>query len=121
MTKQELFDNQYRNKLFKAMHESTYQEDVKNKTYQGNRSCAKTHHRMSAMHESTYKRDVQYEAYQEDGSSAKNMMKMTLHHPRDCQIQTASQALTMMGASRRHGEGEDQEDPLRHGGRGGHN
>ena len=121
MTKQELFDNQYRNKLFKAMHDSTYQEDVKNKTYQGNRSCAKTHHRMSAMHESTYKRDVQYEAYQEDGSSAKNVMKMTLHHPGDCQNQTTGPALTMMGASRRHGEGEDQEDPLRHGGRGGHN
>ena len=121
MTKQELFDNHSRNKLFKAMHESTCQEELKNKTYQRNRSCAKTHHRMSTMHESTDKRYVLYKAYQEDGSSAKNMMKMTLHHPRDCQIQTASQALTMMGASRRHGEGEDQEDPLRHGGRGGHN
>ena len=82
-TKPELFDNQYRTKLFKAMHESTYREDVKNKTYQGNRSCAKTHHRMSAMHESTYKRDVQCEAYLEDGSSAKNVMRITLHHPRD--------------------------------------
>jgi hypothetical protein len=120
MTKQELFDNQSRNKLFKAMHESTYQEDVENKTYQRNRSCAETHHMMSAMHESTYKRDVQYKAYQEDGNIAKNMMKMILHHPRVCQNQTASQTLTMIrGASRRHGE--DQEDPLRHGGRGGHN
>jgi hypothetical protein len=67
-----------------AMHKSTYQEEVKNKTYRENRSCAKnvegeiapldalyptirgssddekqqTHHRMSAMHESTYKEDV---------------------------------------------------------------
>ena len=121
MTKQELFDNQYRTKLFKAMHESTYQEDVKKKTYQRNRSCAKTHHRMSTMHESTYKRDVQYEAYQEEGSSAKNVMRNTLHHPRDCQNHTMSPALTKMGASRGHGDGEDQEDRLHHGGRGGHN
>ena len=73
------------------------------------------------MYEITYKEDVQYETFQEDGSSAKNVMKITLHHPRDCQNQTTSPALTMMqGASRRHGEGEDQEDPLRHGGGGGH-
>ena len=125
---------------------NTYDEAVKNVIYRGNKSNAKTvegeiapldalypmmeglsdyekqktTHRMSAMHKSTYKRDVQYEAYQEDGSSAKNVMKMTLHHPRDCQNQTTSQALTMIqGASRR--QGEDQEDPLRHGGGGGHN
>ena len=131
-----------------AMHESTYQEAVKNETYRGTRSCAKTmegeiapldalyptmrvssddekqqtHHRMSAMHESTYKEDVQYETYQENGSRAKNMMMMALHHPRDRQNQTTSLVLTMMqGASRRHGEGEDQDDPLRHGGGGGHN
>ena len=121
MTKQELFDNHSRNKLFKAMHESTCQEELKNKTYQRNRSCAKTHHWMSTMHENTDKRDVQYEAYQEEGSSAKNVMKNTLHHPRDCQNQTTSPALTKMGASRGHGDDEDQEDRLHHGGRRGHN
>ena len=85
MTQQGLFANQYRTKLFKAMHESTCQEDLQNKTYQRNRSCAKTHHWMSTMHENTDKRDVQYESYQEEGSSAKNVMRNTLHHPRDCQ------------------------------------
>jgi hypothetical protein len=100
------------NKL-SAMHESTYQEDMKNKTYRGKGSCA--------MYEITYKGDVQYETFQEDGRCAKNVMTMALHHPRDYQNQTTSLALTMMGASQRHGEGEDQEDPLRHGGRGGHN
>ena len=81
-----------------------------------------THHRMSAMYENTYQEDVQNETYQEEGSYAKNVMMMALHHPRDCQNQNTSLALTMMqGASQRHGEGEDQDDPLRHGGGGGHN
>jgi hypothetical protein len=50
MTQLGLFANQYRTKLFKAMHESTYQRDVK------------------------------YDTFQEDGSSAKNVMRMNLHH-----------------------------------------
>ena len=100
------------------MHESTYQEDMKNKTYQENRSCIKnvegeiapldalypmlrvsfddgkqhTHHRMPAVHESTYLEDMQNKAYQEDGSRAKNVMTIALHHPKDHQNRTTSPA-----------------------------
>jgi hypothetical protein len=82
----------------------------------------KTHHKMSTMHALTYKEDVQTVTYQENGSRAENVTMMALHHPRDRQNQTASPALTMLqGASRQQGEGEDQDDPLRHRGGGGHN
>jgi hypothetical protein len=113
-----------------AMHESTYQEDVKNKTYRENRSCAKnvegeiapldalfpttqvssadekwqTHHRMPAMDESTYQEEVQNDTYQEEGSCAENVMMMAQHQPKDRQNLTTSPALTMtQGASRRQG------------------
>ena len=54
-----------------------------------------TLHRLSAMYEITYKGDVQYKTFQEDGSSAKNVMPIALHHPRVCQHQPTSPALTM--------------------------
>ena len=113
---------QYRIKLLKAMHEITCQEDLKNKTDQRNRNCAKTNHWMTTMHENTdMLRDVKYEVYQEEGSSAMDVMQKTLHHQRNYQNQTMSPALIKMGASQGHGNGEDQEDRLHHGGRGGHN
>ena len=103
---------QYKTKLFKAMHESTCQEDLKNKT----------NHWMTTMHENTdMLRDVKYEVYQEEGSSAMDVMWKTLHHQRNYQNLTMSPALIKMGASQGHGNGEDQEDRLHHGGRGGHN
>jgi hypothetical protein len=78
-----------------AMHESTYQEDVKNKTHRENRSCTKnvegeiapldalyptmrvssdderqqTHHRMSAIPEN--------KTYRENGSCAKKIAMIT--------------------------------------------
>ena len=74
------------------------------------------------MHDSTHQEDMQNETYQEDRSHTENVMTMALHHPKDRQYQTTSPALTMMqGAGRRQGTGEDQDDPLRHGGGGGHN
>ena len=54
-----------------------------------------TLNRLSAMYEITYKGDVQYKTFQEDGSSAKNVMPIALHHPRVCQHQPTSPALTM--------------------------
>jgi hypothetical protein len=77
-----------------------------------------THHRMTAMHESTNKEDVQNESYQETGSRAKTMMMMALCHPRD-RRKPDHKSSRRQGASRRQGEGEDQEDPLHHGGGGG--
>ena len=82
-----------------------------------------THHRMSAMHESTYQEDVKNETYRENRSCAKNVVMTALHHPRDRQTHTSPALTRMQGASRRQGAGEaqeDQDDPLRHGGGEGH-
>jgi hypothetical protein len=61
-----------------AMHESTYQKDVKkiaplDASYHTMRDSSdgeklQTHHRTSAMHESTYHEDVKNETYQENRS-----------------------------------------------------
>ena len=48
------YEKKKTNHRMSAMHESTYKEDVKNKTYRENRSCAKNV--MTALH---YPRDRQ--------------------------------------------------------------
>jgi hypothetical protein len=84
-----------------------------------------TNHRMSTMHENIYKEDVKNKTYRENRSCVKNVVVTALHHTRDCQTRMTSTALTLMRrASQRQGAGgapEDQDDPLRHGGGGGHN
>ena len=55
-----------------------------------------THNRMTAMHEITYQEAVKNKTYQENRSSAKNVMMKALHHPRDRQTHTTSPALMTM-------------------------
>ena len=101
------------------MHESTYQEEVKNKTYRGKRSCAKTMkgelaqldalypmkqvlsdskkqmtHNRSAMNENTHREDMRVKTNREEGNCAKNVLLSALHHQRDRQIDTTG--LTLM-------------------------
>ena len=125
MTKPRLFVNKCRSKMFEAMHEKTdHREDVKTETFQKNV--------MTAMYESNFLKDKDDKAYMENvvmPGAVADTQRFTEYAVtterggtgRDGQNQTTSQALNMMGASRRHGEGEEEEDPLRHGGRGGHN
>ena len=131
------------------MHELTYKKDVRTKKHQKNVMAMASHHpreeasqrqgegdnrddplrhmRVSSAdeHQRTNQEDVQNKPYQENGSCAKNVMMMALRHSRDRRNQTTSPTLTLMqGASRGQGVGEPQEDrddPLRHGGGGGHN
>ena len=55
-----------------------------------------TKHRMSPMHETTYQEDVKNETYRETRSSAKNMVMTALYHPRDHKTHTTRPALMTM-------------------------
>jgi hypothetical protein len=64
-----------------------------------------THHRMPAMHESTYQEGVKDETYRENRSCAKKMMMMALHHTGDRKTHTTSPAMTTRTCTKTSKEG----------------